>query len=714
LKTARYTGASNQLFKFKKAPTTKTTTTPKTTTTTTTTKPTTTPTTTKPTNSSQHPLSSVDALLDYTGHNGKVYFFKGNQYWRFNFKTKTVDSNYPAQISVGWKGLKNYPNKADFSKDLDAVVNRDNKHCYFFKDGYYIKWDIKNQKILTGYPAKISVGWKGLPSNFTNKIDAAYSRKDGKIYFFKGSDYIRYTVNTNKVDPGYPKKSKAMFDLGNFGSPKAATYISGESAVYFWDNSGKYFKYNTLTKKKFSPAYPATVSNKTWSFRFSGKLTDYLYRVSMVCHNSAESDRSVEIYGKLNLKISKGKESINQTLFSRPDSRTKDLDTKKYELIKKGLIQIPEGSTFYFSGSLSDEDDSPNPDDPLGSIRKTITPGKHSFYFKESDGSTKVEVILEIRKDEIQDYEKGNSISGISSKISSAFPYDAIQSVDDAVDFDINGTFNLSNSTSYNAFADHVQGITKSGKNWILSHDNVKKFGWILICPEGENNKDCTWHKVANGKSDHPGGIQACGSIVVVPMQNDHAYFIDISEPKGPITLDIKIPNTKDMDVGAAGLVYHPIKKVHYVMLGAGNAANEYLYVSNGKSLTSPNCTFTKVEADREMGDNWVRTSQGMTNLFYDPSDQKIYVVAMVKAGGYEEITYSELSFTSDDKVYVGSKNTISIAKYHGDKNWPGPSSRWGAGMIITDDDFQLFGIARTLHGGSGFLDYVKGHYWRK
>ena len=194
LKTARYTGASNQLFKFKKAPATKTTTTPTTPKTTT---------TTKPTKSSHHPVSSVDALLDYTGHNGKVYFFKGDQYWRFNFKANKVDANYPAKISVGWKGLKNYPGKADFSKNLDAVVNRDNNHCYFFKGAYYIKWDIKRNKILTGYPAKISVGWKDLPSNFTTNIDAAYSRYDGKVYFFKGSNYIRYTVNTNKVDPGY-------------------------------------------------------------------------------------------------------------------------------------------------------------------------------------------------------------------------------------------------------------------------------------------------------------------------------------------------------------------------------------------------------------------------------------------------------------------------------------------------------------------------------
>ena len=52
-----------------------------------------------------------------------------------------------------------------------------------------------------GYPKPIANNWLGV---WENKIDAALTWKDGKVYFFKGSQYIRYDVAKDQADEGYP------------------------------------------------------------------------------------------------------------------------------------------------------------------------------------------------------------------------------------------------------------------------------------------------------------------------------------------------------------------------------------------------------------------------------------------------------------------------------------------------------------------------------
>jgi hypothetical protein len=213
-----------------------------------------------------HPVTTVDAMLDFTGKNGKIFFFKNDNYWRFDLKANRLDKGYPNKIKRGFIGLKNYPKLGiDFSKNLDAALNRNNKHCYFFKGAYYVKYDMATKKVMSGYPKKIAGNWS-LPKEFTKNIDASYSRYDERVYFFKGSKYVRYNLKTKKVDPGYPANTNSKYSLGSFGAPKAACKISINNAAYLWDNSGRYFKFNTKTNKKFASYYPAKVNQKSWNF----------------------------------------------------------------------------------------------------------------------------------------------------------------------------------------------------------------------------------------------------------------------------------------------------------------------------------------------------------------------------------------------------------------------------------------------------------------
>lgn len=51
---------------------------------------------------------------------------------------------------------------------------------YFLFTGQYY-WMLTAEGIASGYPKLISSSWKGLPGN----IDAAFTYKNGKTYFFK-------------------------------------------------------------------------------------------------------------------------------------------------------------------------------------------------------------------------------------------------------------------------------------------------------------------------------------------------------------------------------------------------------------------------------------------------------------------------------------------------------------------------------------------------
>jgi len=109
-------------------------------------------------------IAAVEAMYPNTSffdgvvvwNNGKAYFFKGNQYIRYDIAADKADAGYPVPIKGNWPGLE------AFADGIDAVVNWGNGKAYFFKGNQYIRYDIAADKADAGYPLPINGNWPGI------------------------------------------------------------------------------------------------------------------------------------------------------------------------------------------------------------------------------------------------------------------------------------------------------------------------------------------------------------------------------------------------------------------------------------------------------------------------------------------------------------------------------------------------------------------------
>ncbi len=93
-----------------------------------------------------------------------------------------------------------------YPKDImpfDAAVVAPNDKLYLFRGPNYIRIT-PGTGMDAGYPKPIAGNWGNIPEEFSNGFDAVMRYTDDKLYFFKGSSYLRYTPGVG-VDEGYPK-----------------------------------------------------------------------------------------------------------------------------------------------------------------------------------------------------------------------------------------------------------------------------------------------------------------------------------------------------------------------------------------------------------------------------------------------------------------------------------------------------------------------------
>ena len=80
----------------------------------------------------------LDAAFVWSG-NGKIYFFKGREYWRFDPDQRPpVRSSYPRPIS-NWEGIPD---------NIDDALQYQNGFTYFFKKGDYYRFDDRTFQVI--------------------------------------------------------------------------------------------------------------------------------------------------------------------------------------------------------------------------------------------------------------------------------------------------------------------------------------------------------------------------------------------------------------------------------------------------------------------------------------------------------------------------------------------------------------------------------------
>ena len=87
-----------------------------------------------------------------------------------------------------------------------AALRWSGNRVYFFLDnGQYIRYNLDNDRVDSGYPKVINNNtWPGL-GDYANEIQSAVKWNDGRGYIFlKNQKYVRYNIALDRVDAGYP------------------------------------------------------------------------------------------------------------------------------------------------------------------------------------------------------------------------------------------------------------------------------------------------------------------------------------------------------------------------------------------------------------------------------------------------------------------------------------------------------------------------------
>ena len=158
-------------------------------------------------------FNSPDAAVNLG--NGKVYFFKGKEYVRWDIRKRALDL-LRTPIKKEWNGFDQspLPDGSTFADGIDAALNYWNGKLYFFRGAFYIRYDLKKDHVdMKQGVVPIAKEWIGFSKarasggkTFADGIDAAIDWGDGKVYFFRGDAYLRYDKFDNQVDHGWPKK----------------------------------------------------------------------------------------------------------------------------------------------------------------------------------------------------------------------------------------------------------------------------------------------------------------------------------------------------------------------------------------------------------------------------------------------------------------------------------------------------------------------------
>ncbi|MDK2126153.1 alkaline phosphatase family protein [Parachitinimonas caeni] len=203
----------------------------------------------------------VSATLDWDI--GRSYvFLNGGEYVRYNQILDRADTGYPRAVDQSnWPGLAPYTDQivAGFSKDANIAY-------LFLSDGRYIRYNKSADRADAGYPQPVNdANWPGLGA-YGTQIRATLRWKGDKVYFFlRDGRYIRYDLKNDRIDPGYPAavNDANWKGLGAYGRDIVAAVKWNDSRAYFFLTDRRYIRYD-IANDRAEAGYPKAVNHNTW------------------------------------------------------------------------------------------------------------------------------------------------------------------------------------------------------------------------------------------------------------------------------------------------------------------------------------------------------------------------------------------------------------------------------------------------------------------
>ncbi len=209
--------------------------------------------------------TNIDAAVVHPTNNKIIYFFKGGEYFIYEHDFGRVGRT--SSIKKDWPGIPN---------NIDAVLLHKNGRLYFFKDNTYYKYNFQTQKIEKTGTVGIE-DWRGLSfdtlnhgedfdySNHTSGFDAVnYNEEHSDVHFFNKAKVfnIKYIwgapakllqTNYRIEDLWAEKDSKANIGTlgGNWytGAPRNIDAVIYFEGYYYFFKGNKYYKLHSKSGK---------------------------------------------------------------------------------------------------------------------------------------------------------------------------------------------------------------------------------------------------------------------------------------------------------------------------------------------------------------------------------------------------------------------------------------------------------------------------------
>lgn len=188
----------------------------------------------------------VEAAINEDGA-GWAFFFLGDQYVVYNWALdRAVSGTHP---------ISDFGFPAGFSPPIDTAIAGRAEYAglaYFFKGTQYTRFRWNGPRALDPSFARPLSIW-ALPGTFNLGLDASFNgrhSREGKGYFFRGSEYVRYDWPADRPDPGYPLPIGSLVGMPAFFASGVDAAVDGDGPYI---DSGYLFKADQYVKFNWDP-----------------------------------------------------------------------------------------------------------------------------------------------------------------------------------------------------------------------------------------------------------------------------------------------------------------------------------------------------------------------------------------------------------------------------------------------------------------------------